>query len=361
MPFHHVMIRTNGDFNVCCRHDMKYSMNINTNTVEQWRDSEYMTEVRRSFLADQRHPGCNACWTKEDQGFVSLRQRTAREYEILKIDLDKMSVNNIEVDLTNLCNLKCLMCNEDNSSSILAENIQLGINVVDQKSIKWSEQGFKNLQDLLMQHPKIVSIRGGEPLYVKQLLELVENIPGEQAKSMALHITTNATVWNQRWQQALAKFRLVRLMFSIDAVGDLYEYLRYPAQWSSVVENIHNMRSMKNVQCLVHCVVHNLNLHALGDLITWCKDQSLWLNLDLIDQPKYLQVNNLDHAKKAQALEHLKHVSTLDLEPHIKQNIDNCIKSLENTEFESAQWQQFEKYVSMRDQIRGNDYRKFLN
>jgi molybdenum cofactor biosynthesis enzyme MoaA len=360
IPFHHVQIRTNGDFNVCCNHGIQQEMNINTHTVEQWRGSKHLAEVQQAFLNDEKHPGCQRCWRLEDQGYTSLRQRVAGEYQILKVDVEQKQLTNVEVDLTNLCNLKCLMCNEHESSSILAENTQLGINRISQKDVKWTDTAYENLKSVLMSGPKIVNIRGGEPLYIKQLLELVENVPEQRAKTIALHITTNATVWNDRWARALSKFKLVRFMFSVDAVEELYEYMRFPGKWSVVASNIDTILQLPNAKCLVHCVVQNLNVASLGSLIAWCADRSLWLNLSVLENPQHLILTNLPDAHRSKAILHLKNVLARNHNPNLTQTLQNLSSSLERSKFDSASWNQFTNNITMRDRLRGNDYKKFI-
>lgn len=360
LPFHHVQVQTNGDFNVCCKHKMNDQMNINSSTVDQWRNSVYMKQIQQSFIQDQRHPGCATCWHTEDQGFTSMRQRIAKEYEILRIDVEKKSLTNIEIDLTNLCNLKCLMCFESESSALLAENIQLGINTHNQKDFQWSEQGFKNLQDLLACRPKVVNIRGGEPLYVKQLLTLIENIPDSVAHTMVLHISTNATVWTERWQQALVRFKLVRFMFSIDATGELYEYMRFPGQWKTTSSNIDRILQLPNVKGLVHCVIQNLNVGSIGELIDWCQQRSLWLDIALLDTPHYLHLNNLPEPYKNLAVKHLEQI--LEKYPHesFTNMIESSLLMIKNSEFDSGIWHAFKTNVAMRDRLRGNRFEKFF-
>ena len=85
----------------------------------------------------------------------------------------------VEIQLGNLCNLTCLMCNENSSSAILSENIKLGINKVKQKNFTWNDISFDYLYEILLSGPKIVNIRGGEPLYNKKLLKLIEDLPEE--------------------------------------------------------------------------------------------------------------------------------------------------------------------------------------
>jgi molybdenum cofactor biosynthesis enzyme MoaA len=363
LPFHHVQVETNGKFAVCCMHSApsNQNMNINSCTVDEWRNSEYLAEIRQSFLDDKRHPGCSACWKQEDDGFISLRQRNANEYKILRVDVNERKITNVEIGLSNQCNLTCLMCDENSSSAILAENVKLGINLRSQTDFKWHDQGYHNLQELLMQAPRLVNIRGGEPFYIKKLLELIENIPEDRARTMALHITTNATTWTTRWYEALKKFKLIRFMFSVDATGELYEYMRFPGQWETVQSNIDDICKLPNAKFLVHCVVQNLNIGSLGHLIDWCKDRALWLNFDLLDRPHYLKITNLSKQQKSKAVLHLKNIDRAVLEPHHIQTIDNSIKLLESSYNEPNEWNDFVKNISARDRIRGNDYRKFIN
>lgn len=339
---------------------MNNQMNINTTTVEGWRNSDYMNQVQHSFLQNQRHPGCASCWHTEDRGFTSLRQRMAKEFEILKVDVDQKFLTNVEIDLTNLCNLKCLMCNESESSALLAENIQLGINTHSQKDFQWSEQALENLQDLLAYRPKVVNIRGGEPFYVKQLLKIIESIPDDVARTMVLHITTNATVWTERWHQALIKFKLVRFMFSVDAVGELYEYMRFPGNWTTTSTNIDNILQLPNVKGLVHCVIQNLNVARIGELIDWCQQRSLWLDIALLDTPHYLHLTNLPEIHKDTAITHLEWILEKYPQQSFTAMIENSLRMIKLSAFNNESWQAFKTNIVMRDRLRGNSFERFI-
>jgi molybdenum cofactor biosynthesis enzyme MoaA len=252
------------------------------------------------------------------------------------------------------------MCNENSSSAILAENTKLNINHVQQRDMEWSDNAFKNLDDLLSQNPRVLNIRGGEPLYNKQLLKIVEDMPVDRARSMILHITTNATVWNQRWQDALKKFKLIRFMFSIDASDKLYEYIRFPGHWNLVDSNVQQIMSLSNVKALVNCVVQNLNISYLEGLIRWCQDHNLWLILDILQKPGHLHYTNLTDSQKDIALANLENVLKIHPGENVLDTIKNCMKELEKSKFDQDNWNQFVDKISQRDQLRGNDYRRFI-
>jgi molybdenum cofactor biosynthesis enzyme MoaA len=362
LPFHHLTVKTNGDYNICCQHRVPKTKakNINYFSHDDWVESEYLNKVRDSFINDQRHPGCQHCWQGEDAGFVSYRQRIEKEYRILGVDTNNPSIKNVEVDLGNLCNLKCLMCFETESSAILAENTRLKINQHNQSDFKWEDTAFDNLKRILDLGPQIINIRGGEPFYNSKLLEIVENIDQDRAKKMVLHITTNATLWNAKWREALSKFRLVRIMASVDAVDDVYEYIRYPAKWAEVKKNILEMSKVSNIKLLIHAVAQNLNISSIDALIEWCLENKLYLEFDNIIHPAYLSMTNLPDYQKKQAIDRLSVLLRNQYPLHISKFIENSIKVLSTTPFDPILWQNFHTNISLRDQIRGNSYRDFI-
>lgn len=361
LPFDHVMIKTNGNFDICSIHTMPSDskININKHDHNHWLQSEHVRSVRECIQMDQRHPGCEQCWRREDKGFDSLRSRTDKEFSILPNRSDR-PIKNVEINFGNLCNLRCLMCNEVDSSAILAENKRLGLNSIEQRNVTWTEHAYDNVNKLLAQQPYVVNIRGGEPLYNKRLLDIIENLPMSQSRDTILHITTNATQWSDRWRQALEKFRLVRFMFSIDATGDLYEYIRYPASWPAVEKNIKSMMTMPNSKCLVHCVGQNLNVAHLPSLIDWCMANSLYLQIESLEHPNYMQMHNLPDKTKNFAISQLNDRLEKQLEPHLEKFVIASCGMLQRTPFDQNLWQQFIDYISIRDRSRGNCYSKFI-
>jgi molybdenum cofactor biosynthesis enzyme MoaA len=361
LPFDHVTIRTNGAFDICCTHKTPPDALININSADhhRWIESEYVTEVRRSFESDQRHPGCRDCWEREDAGFDSLRVRTQREYAIYPRKATR-PIKNIELQLGNLCNLQCLMCNEHDSSAILAENIRLGINQIQQSDMTWNDVAYENLERLMLEKPYVLNIRGGEPLYNKKLLKLVTEIPDSHARDMVLQIVTNATNWDERWRQALARFALIRFVFSLDATDKLFEYIRYPASWTQVTKNIESIMTLANVKCMVNCVGQNLNISDLEPLIDWCESRSLYLQIHIIDKPDHLQIQNLPAAQKSLAISNLQKLAQRQLPPHLEKFITSATDKLATTDHDPLAWSAFVKKISMRDDIRGNSFRNFI-
>lgn len=363
LPFGHAMIDTRGFYHVCCSNFTpdEFAQNIRDIEHDGWQGNPYLAEIRSSFLKDEKHPGCRRCWTLESRGENSLRQRVQKEYQILKTSKDNPKILTAEVQIGNLCNLSCLMCNEESSSAFLAENKRLGIAVMDQQNFNWDDKAWANFEKLVASPDlKVLNIRGGEPFYNKRFLQMLEEISDQQCKNIMLHMTTNGTVWNERWANVLKKFRLVRLMFSIDATGELLEYIRYPISWAVLQDNISQMRTLPNVNSIVHCTTQNLNIHALDDLIDWCEQNQIYLELGQLTTPSYLRLYNLPPDLRQRAMQSLKSALQKGPAGHIEKSLTSYINLLETAEHKEALWQEFVEKISMRDRVRNRDFRNFL-
>jgi MoaA/NifB/PqqE/SkfB family radical SAM enzyme len=365
-PFSYVSVQTDGGLEVCCEHqstsDNKF--NINSHSIDEWFNSDYRKELQDYFRRGERHPGCDRCWRRESMNTGSLRTTVQKEYQILGVtDSNFNELIAMEAQVGNLCNLKCLMCNETQSSVVLQENTQLGINQYTQKDFTWTETGMMHLDELVSRKLKAMNFRGGEPLYNKKIKSLLSNFPQEKANSMMLHLTTNATVWDQSWADILSKFKLVRMMLSVDAVAVCYEYIRFPASCKTVESNIQTIIKMPNVKPVVHCTVQNLNILHLDKLIKWCVDHQVYIEFNVLVWPQYLRPVNLPKPLIKQALLRLRDIEDICtpklVDSNLKSIIDILTKSL-NQDSDTKLWEEFVDNIQLKDQFRNNSYKNIL-
>jgi MoaA/NifB/PqqE/SkfB family radical SAM enzyme len=114
---------------------------------------------------------------------------------------------------------------------------------------------------------------GGEPFLTlthKQILQyLVDHIDVSQIKLM---YNTNGTQRiDQSTRELIEKFKFARISFSIDGIGSQFEYLRHPAKWNEVEENLfwwqknlpHNSMLSLTVTASI------LNVLSLDDVYNW--------------------------------------------------------------------------------------------
>ena len=149
-------------------------------------------------------------------------------------------------------------------------------------------------------------------------------------------------------------------MLSVDAIGDLAGYIRYPTKFAQVEQNITQIVECKNIKPIIHTTVQNLNIMYLGKLITWAQRMNIYLMLDTLVEPEWFRMTNLPPVLKQQAIDHLSDVLTQDLDAHIQSEITAYKTALETAVFDPHLWQQFVDDISRRDAVRKNSHKDFL-
>jgi sulfatase maturation enzyme AslB (radical SAM superfamily) len=127
-------------------------------------------------------------------------------------------------------------------------------------------------KDLELSQLKFVHFNGGEPLLSKEHVVFLEAILDKS--QVHLNYNTNGTVLpSSKLLKLWSQFKLVQLDFSIDDIGDRFEYQRYPAKWHKVAENLQWFINNSPVNCMfaVNTTVSILNLSNLENLNTWLK------------------------------------------------------------------------------------------
>lgn len=294
------------------------------------------------MLENQTVDACWRCYRQEEQGAESFRQSSNREWGA------RLQANDYpedwEIQITNLCNLKCLMCNAWSSSQVLLENnIIFGSNDV-QRDYEWEPGQIDEIRKMFSTGNSFV-IRGGEPFMVPWLRDMV----GEITERKSFLINTNATKFDDEWFRILSKHH-VKISLSIDGHDQLNHYIRYPSDWQKIVHHIDRMRQLPGVNIFLNTCVQNLNVLGLDRLLLWAKDQSLFVNLDVLTYPRYLEPACLPDALRSVALQRL-----LALEDHVRQNcqgLDGVLACLQASDL--TYWQDFVRYITMKDRHRQN-------
>jgi MoaA/NifB/PqqE/SkfB family radical SAM enzyme len=370
LPFVHTAIHTNGDIKLCCYAKEPAHYNIKHDVLDDYWNSDYLTQVRQRMLNGKELSECINCYSIEQRGMTSLRQTSNQEYSIIQIKhasklIDYLGYStlhepiDVEIQLTNLCNLKCIMCNESESSAILSENKLLNIAVYDQKTFNWNDEAINKIKQLFdTPNERLINIRGGEPFVIPQIFDILKSaVENDTAKNIKLHITTNCTKFNQKWVDILQEFKDVRIMLSLDATGALSEYIRFGSNWDTVVENINIMQTIKNAHFVVYATIQNISLLGLDKLITWCQRRKLFLQFGVVDLPSYFQLEVYPSKLHQQALDQLLTARDQLIDKKLVSDLDMLIEKLKNIEskYQTKAWDEFIKNIKMRESIRNNN------
>jgi MoaA/NifB/PqqE/SkfB family radical SAM enzyme len=129
--------------------------------------------------------------------------------------------------------------------------------------------------DLINENVVQLDIAGGEPLYSKLSLEILGNLP----RSVKwLRINTNASNYYD-FTDLLESGVNCELTLSIDAVGRLFNYIRWPLEWSKVDANIDKWIDLRErypkLRMGINAVVSALNIGYLDELDAYAKERNI--------------------------------------------------------------------------------------
>lgn len=364
-PFNSVVISTDGAINPCCQ-IKENTFNIKNNNVEEYWGSDYLKTLRKKILNDEKPKECKRCWDKENNLLKSHRLESNFEYKaifktnyiknlkfIKKDNLDYPE--DVELNITNICNLSCQMCTGKESSRLLIENNYLNFENLKQKNYDLNEKTRLEIEKIINHDLKLLNLRGGEPLINKTIIKIIEKlVVTGKSKNITLHITTNGTTCNDKIINLLGKFQNVRIMLSIESTGKFNDYIRYPSNWKDIEKNILQFKNLKNAYLYINTVIQNLNLLYLEPLINFANLNKIFLNFSKLTNPQYLEFDNLPLELLKTSYEKLNNIDKKKLlhTKNIKEIINLLKIKIDAYKHDKEKFNMFTNMIKKRDQYR---------
>lgn len=288
LPWMHIAVDPNGDVKPCCisstnvnKQDTK-PYNLGYDTVSEIFSSPAYDKIRTDMLRGNPVAGCERCYEVEKTSTSYRNQYNAKWLELVKKKIEQNKVDTVEYfDLRfgNLCNLKCKSCSAENSSQYEKELHQLkGIEkFIPIKPVLNMNDWYNTeifLQNILSQKDNIqeIYITGGEPTIIEKNYQMLEDlIKSGDANNILIKLNTNMTNIQDRFLDIISQFKQVIFFASIDGVGRIQEYIRYPSNWNQIDSNFRKLinRKPNNVILSVTPVIQNINLGYCVELFEY--------------------------------------------------------------------------------------------
>lgn len=188
----------------------------------------------------------------------------------------------LEFELSNTCNLECIMCNGYFSSSIRKnrEGLPLNPNPYDDEFVNQLREFIPHLTD--------AKFLGGEPFQIDiyyKIWELIQELNPE----VTIHITTNATVLSGRAKGLLEKLKC-GIVVSIDSiVKETYERIRVNARHERVMENVEyfkNYTREKNTWMSFAVCPMTVNWQEMPALVEYCNANNIFVFFNTVFKPE---------------------------------------------------------------------------
>ena len=299
-PFYHSHVDSAGDNRLCClaRNDLveeEYLNDLKLDPIIFW-NSDYIKNRRKQMLENKAPRECINCVNPnqikitKDEVYGNLFQESfEKDSSFLNSDYSVKSTPSSIDYRTAICNLKCLMCDPSSSTSM---NIHFKKNSEELKKLfnsdfynenlmEKSHRTFQALEEFLQKGSvKYVYFAGGEPTMTQNHLGLLDQLLFQKTPLELLVYNTNLMATSdfvRKWKEKLLKFKYVGLMPSIDAVGELGEYLRMGFKQKNFDENLSILQegNAPNIDITLDVTITSLGVFKLEDLARYAIEKKL--------------------------------------------------------------------------------------
>ena len=266
--FHGLTIRNitreNFQYSVCCEYT---EWTQKSKTIDF--DHPLLTNLREINLKGELPATqCRKCLLSEKSGSQSMRQGYMLMHGPETYD---KSIRYLDINVDYTCNLACVTCGPELSTTWRKE---LGIKGPSPRPIL--DEFLENLDNLDLSQLHEVAIWGGEPFVTHTHLRVLEYLINRGlAPQVRLMYNTNGTrIIDDYTKSLLEQFKFVRISFSIDGIGDRFDYLRYPAKWEDVEKNLLWWRDNlpHNTMLAMTVTVSLLNVFYINEIFQWHAD-----------------------------------------------------------------------------------------
>jgi organic radical activating enzyme len=322
-PFAHCCIWTDGRAIPCCiNQDFVFGDTKTQSIKEIYSDKNTrLIEFRKEILSGTPPESCHRCTKPEEElGADSYRHFLNKRYghRLSEIGIrpdgtvEKFTPIYLDVRLSNLCNLRCRMCDHINSSAIAAEeNNFLG------KSNSNLQQPFEDFGDFShflennLESIEHIYFCGGEPMLMDYHYKILDILIKYNKRHIHLKYNSNCTKIEFRGKpisEYWKHFDNVCLGMSLDDLGARGEYIRDGSKWEKIIHNLKTIRKeCPHVWLEWTPTVQILNISYIPELHRFLFENNLideWFYI-ILTSPDFYSIQTLPKKIKALVSENL--------------------------------------------------------
>lgn len=269
-------------------------------------------DVKKSMSLKQSNPRCYRCHDSENQTGVSERTMALMsmppEQMTSFVETLESQEFTVRIKFSNLCNLACRSCSPTFSSRYAQiHGLQVPrslTNDIGETSEHWNYITDK-FESYLKKYKFInLCLLGGESLIQPGAIKLLQWLEDRGSlERINLSVTSNFTNFNTKIISWLPKFNKLHFSASIDSVHENFEYVRWPANFQTVINNLLLLDSMQTnlLDITLQPLINLNNLFYINDMLDFWADISnvmkhkVQINPVTMYRPNHMTVQNLPH------------------------------------------------------------------
>lgn len=390
-------------------------MNVMTHSFRDALNSETHKSHRLQLSRNEKPQRCRNCYDAEDstrgldewtnsknvgrskrQRVIGATSNTASGYVnvnnaqlFTKEDgASTAPLINLHLRFGNLCNMKCVMCSPQHShlwyDDWLAMDYYDGEPIfklgrhktyyISSDSTRHNKLSVSNMQawwetdiwwqrfDEIIHQLRYIYFTGGEPFLVPALETCLDKMIGAGvAHRIQLRFDTNLTVIHKRVLEKLKKFQDIIMCVSIDEVGDRYELIRYPGNYSKFIENIKLLKEHKIPINYISSCIGIATPYAMMRVCEVAKELHVPTEFRFLEGPKWLDMRYLPRSAKEEIIERYRnHPSQEPRDLKWFKAMINLLTKYIDAEPDYEKLNEFVRCMDILDQRRGTVWRETL-
>lgn len=366
-PWTSLSLRNNNIVSVCANSGASFKVEQPAK-LSELLTKENFQKYRLSHRKESPLQSCGVCNFRKGHGLWTLRDNhnalaSKYNYQWTTDQILPEDILHLDINLSNVCNLKCRMCSFNRSSSWRQDQAELSRRL---DFIKPPEEFQKNLIEVDVEaftNLKVVVLKGGEPFFDKAAVSLLKKmVVAGYAKNISLTVFTNGVFVGQHLD-VLKEFGAVNLFFSFEGTGKLYQYIRGGTHtFEEFKENVRLAAQLKNIHVRFMFTPQAYNIFNLPEAVDFVWNEMAPVlsrqmteeNLgsyfgNVLVEPDYLAISALPLNLRSQALQKIKSSSLSRLE--LWKNFESVLMQ-QGTDEQVAK---FFRYSKKLDEIRNEN------
>ena len=300
-------------------------------SYDEMMGSEWLATTKKLFASDQWPAECVRCKDQEEIGLKSDRLQWTDFHKDLLIDhgSDYLTVSMM---LDNICNTACQFCSPHISSKLASlQPVPLKIRQVGSYEEK-----------LPLHRITQIDLEGGEPSNSKNVKQLLTNLP-QRVNTIKMY--TNARSFLDELVPVAERGINIQISISLDGVGAVQEYIRWPTQWSEFCETIEQYKELQirfpdTVSLCFKTTTCALNIADVPNIINFAEKQNIVHSMSQLAYPQALHIS-YENSYTISARKQLE-----------KSPSELCQKLAQGVATQKENQQEIDKFIDQQDTLR---------
>ena len=277
-----------GRVQACCWNWSEPAGNITQNSLDEIWHGAKLAALRASLADYQFSSGCDFCAFQSAEGFFGgAKMRNFDRFPVPSA-LPEWP-QQMELSISNACNLECVMCDGDHSSAIRAQREKRPA-----MPRLYTDEILESFRKYLP-HVQQVKFLGGEPFLAVEHYKLWDMMLEDGLKTMC-HVTTNGSQYNARIENLLGKLPF-GFAISFDGVTrQTIERVRVNTDYDELMRNTQRFRNHardhKTQFALTYCLMLP-NWQEFGDFCLMADAWDCPVGVNTVRRPAELSLYKL--------------------------------------------------------------------